>query len=442
LPALRDIFVTLVVFLSLPMILARPYYGILVWSWLSYMNPHKLSWGFAHDFPFAQIVAITTILAMLVKPSSVRRIPWTRESVLLLLFTLWMFITTWFAFNPDGAWPQWNKVWKIQLFTFITMMLIDDRKKIDMLIMVMVVSIGLYGVKGGIFTVLTGGAYAVYGPGGTFIGGNNEIGLAMIMTIPWMRYIQLTDERRWVKNLVTIAIILTTIAILGTRSRGALVGSVVMFSILFSKNLKNLGFVVLFGLFFYVAIQFMPQDWQERMGTISTSTSEATADQSVKGRFNAWGFAFNMAKDNPLTGGGFESFRPWLFKIYAPEPDNVHDAHSIYFEVLGEHGFVGLAMFLMLGAFSLLTARKIIKAVGKYPDLEWMKHLASMMQVSLIGYAVTGAALGLAYFDFYYALIAILVATKVLLDKELAERTGNAEIPGRPGFTAMHQRRM
>lgn len=441
-PAFRDIFVTLAVFLSLPMILSRPHIGVLVWSWLAYMNPHKLSWGFAYYFPFSQIVAITTLVALAIRPQARRGIPWTRESVILLIFTGWMFITTLFAFNPDGAWLQWEKVWKIQLFTFVTMILINDREKIDALVKIMAVSIGVYGVKGGIFTVLTGGAYAVYGPNGTFIGGNNEIGLAMIMTIPLMRYVQLTDERQWVKNLAAVGIFLTTIAILGTRSRGALVGSVIMFSILFAKNLKKLGFVLAFGAFFLVAIQFMPQDWQARMGTISSSTSEATADDSVRGRFNAWGFAFNMAKDNLVTGGGFESFRSWLFAIYAPEPNNVHDAHSIYFEVMGEQGFIGLAMFLLLGFFSLRTARYIIKNASPHPDLEWMKHLGSMLQVSLIGYAVTGAFLGLAYFDFYYALIAIIVVTKVLLDEELVKRAGDVAVKTTPRMALMHQRRV
>lgn len=428
-PALRDLFVTLVVFASLPMILARPYYGILMWSWLAYMNPHKLSWGFAHDFPFAQVVALTTLVAMLIRKDQVQKIPWTRESILLLIFTLWMFITTVFAFNPSGAWMQWDKVWKIQLFTFVTMMLVKDRKEIDLLLMVIVASIGLYGVKGGIFTILTGGAYAVYGPEGTFIGGNNEIGLAMIMIIPWMRYIQLTDERRWVRNLMTVAIILTTIATLGTRSRGALLGLLVMFIVLFAKNLKQIGFVFLAGLILIGTIQFMPDDWKARMGTISSSTSTETADDSVRGRFNAWWFAFNMAKDNPITGGGFESFRPWLFQMYAPNPNDVHDAHSIYFEILGEQGFIGLGLFLLLGLFALRTSRRLIREAGKYPDLVWMKHLGSMMQVSLFGYAVSGAFLGLAYFDLYYALIAILVVTSKLLDKELAARQGEA-VPG------------
>ncbi len=421
------------------MILSRPYIGVLVWSWLAYMNPHKLSWGFAHDFPFAQLVAITTLVAMLLKPESRRKIPWTRESVLLLIFTGWMFFTTLNAFNSSGAWMQWDKVWKIQLFTFITIILINDRQKIEWLIKIIVISIGLYGVKGGIFTVLTGGAYAVYGPATTFIGGNNEIGLAMIMTIPWMRYIQLTDDRRWVKHLITVSMVLTTIAILGTRSRGALVGSVVMFSILFSKNLKNLGFLAVIGLVLFSAVQFMPESWHERMGTISADVE--AQDQSVQGRFNAWWFAFNLAKDNPLTGGGYECFRPWVFQMYAPNPNDVHDAHSIYFEILGEHGFIGLAMFLLLGLFALGSTRKIIKESGRVPDLQWMKHLASMMQVSLIGYAFTGLFLGLAYFDFYYALIAILVVTKSLLNQELEKQSGNPEA-GLPSASLSTQSRI
>jgi len=400
------------------MILARPYTGVFVWSWLAYMNPHKLSWGFAYYFPFAQIVAITTLVAIATNPNVTKKIPWTRESILLLIFTSWMFFTTINAFNSSEAWQQWDKVWKIQLFTFVTMMLINDREKIEGLLWVIVFSIGFYAVKGGIFTIMTGGSYSVYGPGGTFIGDNNAIGLAMIMTLPWMRYFQLVAPpgKKLIKVLLTIAMTLTIIAIIGTRSRGAFVGVIVMLSVLFSKNLKNIGFVIFIGLVFYSVMQFMPADWQARMGTITTDTE--SIDSSAQGRLDAWEFAYNIAAANPLTGGGFECFRRWLFNIYAPG-NMVHDAHSIYFEILGEHGFIGLGMFLILGLFCLLSARTMIKDAERIEGLEWMKHLASMMQVSLIGYAATGTFLGLAYFDLYYMLVAILVVTKKLLDQEL-----------------------
>jgi probable O-glycosylation ligase (exosortase A-associated) len=156
----------------------------------------------------------------------------------------------------------------------------------------------------------------------------------------------------------------------------------------------------------------MPESWQNRMGTIQTYEQ----DGSAMGRINAWWMAFNLAKDN-LFGGGFECFQRYTFYLYAPVPNDLHDAHSVYFEVLGEHGFIGITLFLLLGLVTLNSARKIIKEAKKSEETLWMSDLAAMLQVSLIGYAASGAFLGLAYFDLYYHLIAIVVILKALLVK-------------------------
>ncbi len=408
---MRDLFVTFAVFGSIPYILRFPFLGILMWSWLGYMNPHKLSWGFAANFPFAQVVALATMGAILIAKDIRKTIPWNRESILLLVFVFWMFLSTVFSMYPDLAWQQWNKVWKIQLFTFLTMMLIDSRQKVMWLLWIICLSIGLYGVKGGIFTILSGGGYHVYGPTGTFIGGNNEIGLAMIMTMPWMRYFQVVAREKWQKVSMTIALLLTTVATLGTQSRGALVGMSVMFTMMFMKSAKNIVFLFVIAGFLVLAIQFMPESWHERMA----STSNYEQDASALGRINAWWTAFYVALDKPFLGGGFEVFQFATYRIYAPDPDRVHDVHSIYFEVMGEHGFVGLGMALLLGLFALLSSRTIIKQTKGRDELKWLHELAKMMQVSVIGYAATGTFLGLAYFDLYYALIAIIVVCKSFL---------------------------
>ena len=185
---MRDIFVTLIVFGTLPYIFKRPYIGVLLWGWLAYMNPHKLSWGFAHDFPFSKFVAIVILIA-LVFSKEPKKIPWTLELRILMLFIIWMFITTILSIYPDLAWTQWSKVWKIQLMTFVTIILMQNKWRVQAMVWVIALSLGLYGFKGGIFTILTGGSYAVYGPSGTFIYGNNEIGLALIMVIPLIKYL-------------------------------------------------------------------------------------------------------------------------------------------------------------------------------------------------------------------------------------------------------------
>jgi len=146
-------------------------------------------------------------------------------SILLAAFWAWMLVTTFFALNPVGAWEQWDKVWKTQLFVFITMMLLTTRARIEALVWVMVISLGFYGVKGGIFTILTGGSYHVYGPAASFIGGNNEIALALNMTIPLFRYIQLQARATWLRYAMGASMALTVVAILGTQSRGGLLNA-------------------------------------------------------------------------------------------------------------------------------------------------------------------------------------------------------------------------
>lgn len=128
------------------------------------------------------------------------------------------------------------------------------------------------------------------------------------------------------------------------------------------------------------------------------------------GRINAWWTAYNVAKVR-ITGGGMEMFRPATFAQYAPNPDNVHDVHSIYFEQIGEQGFIGFAIFVLLGLMTWMRCNQIMRLGKKDPARKWAADLAAMIQVSMIGYATAGAFLGLSYFDLYYHLIAITVLT-------------------------------
>ncbi len=216
---------------------------------------------------------------------------------------------------------------------------------------------------------------------------------------------------------ITIAIVLTAIAIVGSQSRGAALGVVAMGIFLWLKS-RNRFFIGLVGMA-AVALVFavMPQQWFDRMASISNYQS----DESAKTRINSWHMAFNLAKDRPF-GGGYECFRDAMFARYAPEPGSVADAHSIYFEVMGEHGFVGFALFLALGLMTWFTASWINKRTRRAPETRWAADLAVMIQVSLVGYATAGAFLGLAYFDFYYTLVACIVLCKTVLVAQKTDR--------------------
>lgn len=400
---MRDIFVTAVFFGALPFIFRRPWIGILLWCWLGYMNPHRQAWGFAYDFPFAMICAIVTIMAFLFSKEKKEMI-WTRETVLLLMFVGWMFITTAFAFYPELAWLQWNKVWKIQLMVLLTAMIIKERQHLHWMIWVIALSLGYYGVKGGIFTIVHGGAFRVQGPTGTFFAGNNEMALVLAMLIPLIRYLHLQEPRKWVRLGLASAMVLSGVAAIGSQSRGGLLAMAAMGLFLWFKSRHK--FVM--GVYMIIAVGIvaavMPQEWYDRMHTIKTYQEDASA----LGRINAWHTAFNVAKDQ-VTGGGFEMFRPPTFRQYAPEPWRVHDVHSIYFEVMGEHGFIGFGLFVLLAVFAWMRANQVIRECRNDPQRKWAADLAAMIQVSLIGYGAGGAFLGLAYFDLTYHLMIMLI---------------------------------
>lgn len=402
---MRDLFVTAVIFSLIPFIFKRPWVGILLWSWLGYMNPHRLAWGFAYNFPFAMIVGLVTITAFLFSREK-KEMLWTRETILLLVFLGWMLFTTFFAFNPDWAWLQWNKVWKIQLMVLLTALILKERRHVHWLVWVIALSLGFYGVKGGLFTIANGGAYRVQGPGGTFIGGNNEIALAMVMAIPLIRYLHLQETRKWIKTGLAGAMVLTGVAVVGSQSRGGLVAILAMGVFLWLKSRHKLVTGIYIAIAVAVLASVMPEAWYERMGTIKTYDE----DRSAQGRINAWHTAFNVAKDR-VTGGGFETWIAPVFRRYAPDPFDVRDVHSIYFEVMGEHGFIGFGLFALLGLLAWIRARQIIRHCRKDAEQKWAADLAAMIQVSLVGYAAGGAFLGMAYFDLPYHLMIILVLT-------------------------------
>ncbi|MFK8017438.1 MAG: putative O-glycosylation ligase, exosortase A system-associated [Gammaproteobacteria bacterium] len=413
---MRDLLILFMVVGSIPLIFMRPWIGIIMWCWLGFMNPHRLTWGFAYDFAFAQVIALVTLAAIVISKEK-KRIDLTPLVIVWLAWILWMNITTYFALEPAETVKDYDRAMKTMLFAFLTILLINSEVKIRGLVWITVGSLGFFGVKGGIFSATTGGNYLVWGPPGSFIEGNNELGLALVMTIPLMFYLMFTEENKWIKRGLMAAVGLTALAVLTTHSRGAFLAMGGMGGFLWLKSKRK----VVVGIAFLIAIPlllgFMPEAWVERMWSIRSYDE----DGSAQGRFNAWWFAYYLALDHPALGGGFGVFLPHLFQIYAPNPDDFHDAHSIYFEVLGEHGFAGLALFLTLGGLSILTAGSTIRMCKTVPELSKLADLNRFIQVSLVGYSIGGAFLGLAYFDLYYHFIAIIVLSRQLARMRLRQ---------------------
>lgn len=413
---MRDIALIAIFAVLIPTIFRRPYIGALAWAWVSMMSPHRLAYGIAFDIPFAMLTAVSVLL---VTPFSSQRKPFPVNSitVLLIAFVIWMSITAQTAINPDteAVFWTWKQVLKTQLMLLVTLMLLRGREQIVALVWVMVVSIGFYGTKGGIFTLINGGSFRVWGPADTFIEGNNELALALVTLIPLMYYLIRMSANPWLRRGLWASMAFCVFSILGSHSRGALIAILGMgaFFILKSdrKILMGLGFSALLA----TALMFMPEEWYSRMNTISTYEE----DGSALSRLNTWATIWNMALDRPVIGGGFRIGSDVLYALYSPGPwVKSFDSHSIYFQALGEQGFPGLFMYLALGIVTWRSASRLARRAKGTEYETWVPLLMSMIQVSIIGFATGGAFLGLLHFDFPYYLAALVVLVKATIDED------------------------
>ncbi len=413
---MRDWLVTLLVFGALPYLFRNPNFGVVMWIWISVMNPHTQGWGFARSFPFAAIIACVTMLGMLAHKNRFR-LPMTPVTVTFIVFLAWMSLGTLFSIHPDTVYTQWNKVLKIMGMTLIVQMLLTEPKHIKWLLWAVVVSIGYYGVKGGIFTLRSGGQYRVWGPIGTFIDGNNEMALALVMVVPLMYYLMTQIRQKWGRIAMAGSMGLCSIASLGSYSRGAALAMAGMLGFLWLKSRQKVKLGLVLLVLAPLALVFMPEQWHARIDTINTYQTDASA----MGRINAWWMAFNLANDRPFFGGGFDIYDRYVFSRYAPVPDDVHAAHSIYFQILGEHGWVGFGIYMLLGWLTWRDGSAVIKLTRDLPEMQWATEMVRMIQVSLMGFFVGGAFLSLAYFDVPYYLMCAMVAIRLMVEKQLKE---------------------
>ena len=310
------------------------------------MNPHRLTWGFAQDLPFSQVVAAVTLLGVLFTSD---RKPFLISRELLLLGGLWVwfFLTSLGAIYPEAAWEKFSEVSKILLMAFLVIPFFQDRRRLRLLLLVIGVSLGFYGFKGGLFALLTGGQYMVLGPPGSFFEANTELALVMNMALPLLLYLAREEPRRWLRRVLWVSFFLTIMSVPFTYSRGGVIGLVVVLIMLFAKARRRVLLVPVVAIGLVGFVMFAPDQWIGRMQTLE----DVSVDGSAQLRMMSWRVALRIAEDRPVFGGGFHVFvHRATYDIYMPEYPRAfgHDAHSIYFNLIGEHGWGGLAIFVTL----------------------------------------------------------------------------------------------
>jgi probable O-glycosylation ligase (exosortase A-associated) len=433
---MRDILILATILGSMPIAFFNPYYGMLVWVWIAYFNPHRYAWGITYNFPVAIAIAVPTLGGLLFTKEMNRKFL-VRESVVLLLLWAWFGVSIFHAsMTPefsqhvaDGM-MSYKNISKILLMTFVMILLVTSQMRLRYLMIVTALSFGIRAIPATLFGIQTGGKFRVWGPPESFVADNNAFGLALNMALPMLFFLAHEEKSRMFRIFLRVCFVCTIVSSVLTYSRGALLGlAAVLAAIALKANRKliSAAFVTLCAV---VLLTYAPERWVDRMKPLV----EGRLDESAQQRLIAWHVAWGIAQDYPITGAGLGGIPDVnLFQHYQNEPLPggflSSGPHSIYFQMLGEHGFVGLGLFLFLLGSCIWSLRQMRRQSRGHPDSHWVNSYSHMIEASLLAYMVSGAFLGFAYFDLFFQLVAMVTVMKLILRKEALQRAEEHPAP-------------
>jgi probable O-glycosylation ligase (exosortase A-associated) len=423
---MRDVILLIIIVISIPISFFRPYFGILMWTWITFFNPHRFTWGFMYNSPVAAAIAVPTLLGCLFTPKINHNIL-KLETLVLAVLWVWFAITFFHAMQVpllEERMPEAKlellRVSKVLLMTFMMMLLVTSHQRFKYLVAVTAMSFGVLAMRGAIFGLRTGGESRVFGPHDSFLTDNNAFALAINMSLPMFLFLARDEKKRTYRWLLYLAFIFGVFSVVLTYSRGGLLGLVaVLLAITFKSQYK-----VVTSFFVALAcvgvLTFAPPLWMNRM----TGLAHGEVDMSGHQRLVSWGTSWNFAIDYPITGGSFDALsNVELFQRYQPEPLPggflSSGPHSIYFQTLEEQGFVGLALYLFLVGSCWVSLFSLRRRARCSPTSQWIVPYTHMIEIALFGFLVSGAFLGFANFDLFYQLVAMVIILKVIYDKEM-----------------------
>src|SRR5258708_2078559 len=285
---MRDILLLTIILGSTPICFFNPYFGVLMWSWVAYFNPHRYTWGVAYHFPVAWTVAIPTVAGALFTRQTTRPCH-LRETFLMACLWAWFAVTFLHARQVPifhghilDAETQLLQVSKILLMTFFTILLVTSRERLKYLLLVASLSLGVRGIAGAIFGFRTEGQSRIYGPADSFLSDNNDFGLALNMMLPLLFFLAREVEQRWLRITLWIAFFCSIISILLTYSRGGLLGLAVVLCAIAVKSRHKFVGATLVAATALVVVSYAPEAWMARMNNFFQGSLDTSAHERLR----------------------------------------------------------------------------------------------------------------------------------------------------------------
>jgi len=394
----------------------------LAFVWVDVVKPQMLASSIISGLPLSFITAVIMLGLYVTKD---RKYPpkFGMASVLVLLFAIWITLTTAMSSIPYHAWDKWDWVIKVLIFALFMPYIFRSRIQIEAFILVYIFSAATLFVSAGAKTLLGGGGYgvlSVMGQTNTGLSEGSTLAVVCVALVPVLLYCKqhtlLFPKNKYTTCLFLGLIVMGLATMVGTTARAGLIAFALLFFLMFLESKKKVWYIVaaLAGVVVLLNMDLASTSWGSRMSTIETYN----ADSSALGRLAVWKWTLGFVGSNPM-GGGFDAYAfSGIAGVssdgeirYFPEGVLMGKAfHSIYFEVLGEQGIPGIIIYLSIVLLTLSSLSKLKKKWKNVDGMEWISALAGALRIAIMVYMVGGAFVGIAYQPFLFYLVSLTVA--------------------------------
>jgi probable O-glycosylation ligase (exosortase A-associated) len=405
----------------------QPFIFVLTYVYIDNVSPQRLTYYLLNGVPISLVTFMLAVLAWAFVDDK-RDARFAPRQALLVVLLIYCGFTTLSADFPLQAAEKWGWVWKALVFAIFLPLTLRTRLRMEALVLFMTLSAGTIIIVGGIKTLVSGGGYGelnlmIENNTGMYEG--SIISTIAITIIPLLIFLMRHGTifpPEWRVKVFCFALIFACLLMpIGTQARTGLVCAVAL-GVLFLRSTKRpiLNFFLMAAAAATI-VPILPAKFSSRMETIKGYK----ADQSASTRIAVWKWTWEYAKDHPF-GGGFDAFRQnkLRFELTKTEDsgangevvsriaeDKARAYHSSYFEMLGEQGYPGLALWLIIhftGLFRMEMLHQRYKNRQADDDL-WIGALATALQQAHIVYLVGALFVGIALNPFVYMLVGLQI---------------------------------
>lgn len=421
---MSDFFVLFVFLLFIYYGFKNPAVSFCGYVWVDTVVPQKVVFGFMAGKPISMVMALVCIFSLCLGFKKTRFPESKLYLFLIMFFLIWITISTSFAVYPDLAWIKWDTSFKTIFMSLLMVFAITKRSELELVVIIFVSSIMFFMISGGLKTITGGGGYGV-----SLIVGSDNSGMSesstlagfAVIVIPFILFLKnntfifpMLKEKNW---FWYGTILLPLATVVGTTARTGLVslGAYIAKNMLSWRNFIKVIFASI--LCVLIILFFAPDEWLERMNTLKNVENEGSA----MGRVAVWKWTLDFVAERPFLGGGFQSYlaNAGLLGDYVEGFDFKAKAfHSIYFEVLGENGYVGLVVYLSI----IFLAFKMNRNISKKNTDNWSIDFAKCLNSAIFIYCIAGAFIGIAYRPVLFQLVAFSVINYSIVIRELGKR--------------------